>query len=114
MALDFADTTPMDQVGGYVYFDVDQDPSTGLPAEALFGLPGQDVGMEYFADLFEATGADPFVPIWSADTFELVAIVPATVVDHTIAWDMPLEALGFDDGQYRHGGRLPGPLRLGA
>ena len=98
MALDFADTTPMNDVGGYVYFDIDQDPSTGLPAEALFGLPTQDIGMEYFADLFEANGADPFVPIWSADTFDLVAIVPATVVDHTIAFDMPLEALGFDDG----------------
>jgi subtilisin family serine protease len=98
MAIDFAPTTPMDQIGGYVYFDTDQDPSTGLPAEALFGQPGQDIGMEYFADLFEANGGDPFVPIWSADTFDLVAIVPASVVDHTIAFDLPLDAIGNDDG----------------
>ena len=35
MAIDFAPATPMDQVGGYVYFDTDQDPSTGLPGRSL-------------------------------------------------------------------------------
>ncbi len=98
MAIDFAPTTNMSQIGGFVYFDTDQNPSTGLPAEAVFGKASQDIGMEYLADLFEANGSDPFVPIFSADTFELVAIVPATVVDHTIAFDMPLAALGNDDG----------------
>lgn len=98
MAIDFAPTTPMDQVGGYIYFDVDQDPSTGLPAEALFGSPTQDIGMEFFADLFEANGSDPFVPIFDAETFELITTVPATIVDHTISFEMPLEALGGDDG----------------
>ena len=97
MAIDFAPSTPMSQIGGYVYFDTDQNPSTGLPAEALFGLPGQDIGMEYFADLFEAN-SDGIVPIWSADTFDLVALVPASVVDHTIAFDIPLDAVGGDDG----------------
>lgn len=98
MAIDFAPTTNMSQIGGFVYFDTDQNPSTGLPAEALFGKASQDIGMEYFADLFEANGKDPFVPIWNANTFELVAVVPASVVDHTIAFDMPLDALGKDDG----------------
>lgn len=98
MAIDFAATTPMNEVGGYIFFDTDQNPSTGLPADALFGSPTQDIGMEYFADLFEANGSDPFVPIWSADTFDLVAIVPATVDGHTISFDMPLDALGGDDG----------------
>ena len=98
MAIDFAPATPMNQIGGYVYFDTDQNPSTGLPAEALFGQPGQDIGMEYFADLFEANGSDPFVPIWNAETFELVATVPASVVDHTISFNIPLDAVGNDDG----------------
>jgi len=53
--------------------------------------------MEYFADLFEAN-SDGIVPIFSADTFELVAVVDASVVDKTIAFDIPLEALGGDDG----------------
>lgn len=97
LAVDFSDATPLANVGGYVYLDIDQDPSTGLPAEALFGLPGQDIGMEYFATLFEAY-FDGIVPIWSAETFELVAIVPAELGDHTIAFDIPLDAVGGDDG----------------
>ena len=70
--------------------------TTPLPTGPAFS--GQDIGMEYFADLFEASGSDPFVPIWNADTFELVAVVPASVVDHTIAFDIPLDAVGGDDG----------------
>ena len=97
MSVDFTDATPLANVGGYVYLDVDQNPSTGLPAEALFGLPGQDIGMEYFATLFEAYFGG-IVPIWSAETFELVAIVPAELSDHSIAFDIPLDAVGFDDG----------------
>jgi subtilisin family serine protease len=98
IALDYSASTPIDAVGGYVFLDTDQDPSTGLPAEAQFGLPTQDVGMEYFADLFEANGDDPFVPIWSADTFDLVAVVPAIIGEHTIQFDVPLDAVGNDDG----------------
>jgi subtilisin family serine protease len=97
LAIDFSDATPLANVGGYIYIDTDQDPSTGLPAEALFGLPGQDLGMEYFADLFEAY-FDGIVPIWSAETFELVAVVPAEISGHTIAFDIPLDAVGGDDG----------------
>ena len=97
MSIDFSASTPMANVGGYVYFDMDQDPSTGLPAEGQFGLPSQDVGMEFFADLFEAN-SEGIVPIWDAETFELVAIVDAVVDGQTIAFDLPLEALGGDDG----------------
>jgi subtilisin family serine protease len=98
MAVDFSPTTPMDQIGGYVYLDTDQNASTGLPAEALFGKPSQDIGMEYFADLFEANGPKPVVPIWNAQTFDLVAVVPATIENHTILFDIPLDAIGGDDG----------------
>ncbi len=97
MSIDFSASTPLANVGGYVYLDVDQDASTGVPAEALFGLPGQDVGMEYFATLFEAS-IDGIVPIWEAETGELVAVVDAVLDEHTIAFDLPLEALGGDDG----------------
>ena len=98
MAVDFAPGTPMDGLGGYIYLDIDQDPGTGLPAEALFGLPTQDVGMEYFATLFDLVGPEPVVPIWSADTGDLIAIVPATIDGNAVLFDMPLEAIGFDDG----------------
>jgi subtilisin family serine protease len=102
MAIDFSASTPMENVGGYVYFDIDQDPSTGLPAEGQFGLPTQDIGMEFFADLFEAN-SDGIVPIWDASTFELVAVVDATVEGTTIAFDMPLEVFGGDDGSINTG-----------
>ena len=61
MALDFSPGTPMDQVVGYVFLDVDEDPSTGVPATDVLGLPTQDVGVEYFLDLFETHGPDPVV-----------------------------------------------------
>jgi subtilisin family serine protease len=96
MAIDFSPSTPMNAIGGYVYFDTDQDPATGLPAEALFGKPTQDIGMEYFADLFELN--DGIVPIWSADTGDLVAIVDAFIDGTSVRFDLPLEALGGDDG----------------
>ena len=98
MAIDFSPTTPLDHLGGYVYLDVDQDPSTGLPAEAFFGLPTQDIGMEYIAELFDLAGPEPVVGIFDANTFDLVAVVPATLGEHTVAFDMPLDALGGDDG----------------
>ena len=103
MAIDFAGSTPMNAIGGFVYLDTDLNPSTGLPAEAFFGLPAQDIGMEYYADLFEANGSDPIVPIWNAATGNLVAIVPATVVGHTIAFDIPLDAIQDHDGKINTG-----------
>ena len=101
MAIDFAPGTPMNAIGGYVYFDTDQDPTTGLPAEALFGKPTQDLGLEYFADLFELN--DGIVPIWSADTGDLVAVVDAFIDGNSVRFDMPLEALGGDDGSINTG-----------
>ena len=86
------------QVGGYVFLDTDQDPSTGLPAEAFFGLPTQDIGMEYFARPVRDAQSTASSSISNAETFELVAVVPATIDGHTHPFDIPLEALGGDDG----------------
>ncbi|HET9346132.1 MAG TPA: carboxypeptidase regulatory-like domain-containing protein [Candidatus Limnocylindrales bacterium] len=97
LALDFAPSTPMNEIGGYMFLDTDQDPSTGLPAEGNFGLPTQDVGMEYFLDLFLAV-SDGIVFVVDAETFDLVAEVGATVEDHSILFDIPLEVIGGDDG----------------
>lgn len=97
MGVDFAAGTPMDHLGGYIYLDIDQDPSTGVPAEAHFGLPTHDIGFEYFAALFDLAGDEPVVPIFD-EFFELVAIVPATITGTSVEFAMPLEAIGFDDG----------------
>ena len=99
MALDFSPGTPMDQVVGYVFLDVDEDPSTGVPATDVLGLPTQDVGVEYLLDLFETHGPDPVVLVTDALTFEVVAAVPVTFTGQSMAFDVPLEALGGDDGR---------------
>ncbi|HKG58028.1 MAG TPA: carboxypeptidase regulatory-like domain-containing protein [Candidatus Limnocylindrales bacterium] len=99
IGLDFSPTTPMNQIGGFLFLDTDQNASTGLPAEAFFGLPTQDVGMEYIVDLFGTQNSgSPEILVFDANTFELVADVPATIDDHSILFDIPLDALSGDDG----------------
>ena len=95
MALDFA--SGIREAAGFIFLDTDQDASTGLPAEAFFGLPEQDIGMEYFVDIFAIHDPDPVVFIVNAETFELVAVAPATIVDDTVSFEIPLDAIG-DEG----------------
>ena len=94
--VEFTADTPMEQAGGVVYLDTDQNASTGLPPEAFFGLPTQDIGMEYFVDLFGA--ADGFGYVIDANTFEFLAEVAVVRVDQAYQFDVPLAVLGFDDG----------------
>ena len=39
MSIDFSDSSTMDQIGGYVMFDVDQKKKTGYPPRYLCGTP---------------------------------------------------------------------------
>lgn len=98
MEINFASPSMSDDAVGFVFLDTDQDPSTGLPAEGFNGLPTQDVGMEYFVDLFFVHDPDPVVLIVDAFAFEVVAITPARVGEGTLGFDVPLEAIGADDG----------------
>ena len=54
--------------------------------------------MEYLVDLFGLQNADPVVYVLDLSTYEVVAEVPAVVGEHTVGFDLPLEALGDDDG----------------
>ncbi|HEV8420719.1 MAG TPA: carboxypeptidase-like regulatory domain-containing protein, partial [Actinomycetota bacterium] len=98
LAIDFTSGTPMDEVVGFVMFDTDQDPSTGIPPTDLFGKPTQDIGVDYFADLFGIHDPEPVVYIVDTIFFEVVAAVPVTIEDQTVTFDIPLEAVGGDDG----------------
>ncbi|HEX7223296.1 MAG TPA: carboxypeptidase-like regulatory domain-containing protein, partial [Candidatus Limnocylindrales bacterium] len=98
MEIDLAAGSAVDEMGGYVFLDVDQDPTTGLPAEAVSGLPTQDVGMEYFVDLFAIHDPEPVVLLIDVFTFEIVAVMPARLEGQTLGFDVPLEAIGGDDG----------------
>ncbi len=70
LTINFSEDTVMDEAVGLVFFDIDQNPETGIPAPEFGGLPEQDVGFEFFADFFPAP--DGFVVIVS-DDFEVVA-----------------------------------------
>ncbi len=94
--IDFSPTTPLGELAGYLFLDTDQDPTTGLPPESLNGLPTQDVGVEYFVDLFSASFGE--VLVFDAATFELTAVLPATISDQSLSFDVPLDAVGGDDG----------------
>ena len=98
IAIDFTIGTPMDKPVGYVFLDTDQDASTGLPPEQLFGKPTQDIGVDYFADLFSIHDPDPVVSIIDASDFELVAAVPVGIEGQTVTFNVPLDAVGGDDG----------------
>ena len=98
MEIDLADGSSIDDMAGYVFLDVDQDPTTGIPAEGMAGLETQDVGMEYFVDLFAIHEPDPVVLIVDAFAFEVVAVTPARLEGQTLGFDVPLDAIGGDDG----------------
>ena len=69
-----------------------------FPPEEFAGLPEQDIGLDYFADLFSIHDPDdPVVLVWDAN-FELVAEVPASIEGQTLSFAIPLTALGNDDG----------------
>ena len=98
MELVFASEADAAEGVGFVFLDTDQDPETGLPADEFNGLPTQDIGMEYFVDLFLTHEPEPIVLIVDAETFEIVAETPARVEGDAIGFDVPIEAIGSDDG----------------
>lgn len=96
LLIEFSPETPMGQTVGEIYLDTDQDAATGLPPEALNGLPTQDIGMEYFIDMFAAPEGVAFIV--DAELFELVGEVAVVTEGQSYRLDVPLGILGGDDG----------------
>jgi subtilisin family serine protease len=94
VVVDFSDDTPMDEVGGYLHLDTDQDPSTGVSPEYFYGLPEQDIGMDYYLDVFDARYGYAFL---ISPDFETYYWVEAAVVGHKLRVDVPLNLIE-DDG----------------
>jgi subtilisin family serine protease len=92
LELGFTAGTPMEEVYGSVYLDVDQDPATGLPPDALDGEPTQDIGVDFLLGLSVLEGN-----AWVVDTrtFELVAVVPLATDGTMLRLDVPLEVLSL-------------------
>ncbi len=103
--IDFADGSPVGGAVGYVFLDTDQDVATGVPPEALAGLPTQDLGIDYFVDLFPVPD-DGVAYVVDAELFDIVAEVPVVVDGQSYRFDLPLEAMGGDDGTIDIGGVL--------
>lgn len=92
LSLEFSDSTDLLELGGYVFLDVDQDRTTGLPPEVLSGDPAQDIGVDLFVDIFDVAWTGE-VYIYD-ELFELVAIVPADVVGQTVTFAVSFEPFG--------------------
>jgi subtilisin family serine protease len=101
--VDFSEATPVGGVVGYVFLDTDQDVATGVPPDALSGLPTQELGIEYFVDLFPVPEIGVAYLV-DADLFDIVAEIPVTVDGQSYRFDLPLEAMGGDDGAIDIGG----------
>ena len=79
--------------GGYLGFDTDQDPFTGI--EYPFSNPNQDVGCEFFVDFFSLG----FNEINVYDQFSnYLGTVDATYDLRSFTFAIPLSILGNDDG----------------
>lgn len=94
--ISFSSLTRMSEIAGYIPLDTDQDAATGTPAYYLFGKPEQDVGFEYFLDLFDM----PFngrVNVWDQYGFYLGS-VEGTIVRQALSFAVPLDMIGGDDG----------------
>jgi hypothetical protein len=93
--INFSDITDMSQVVGFIHLDTDQSPRTGRPPFDLFGNEAQDIGFDFFLDLFGLPNG--VVNVWTADN-QLVGTFDA-LVDGPMVWlFIPLDALGQDDG----------------
>ncbi len=96
VAVDLTSPEMAQTANGFVYLDLDQDPSTGFPPSVHNGLPTQDVGFDVYVELwhygpgdFRATLINPF----SGDSYR----IPGRVDGSSIVFVAPLSVLG-DDG----------------
>jgi subtilisin family serine protease len=90
LGLEFTAGTPMADVYGFVYLDVDQDPTTGVPPDALDGKPTQNIGVDVAANL---SAIDRSAWLIDTRTFELVAAVPLAIDGTSLRFDVPLDLL---------------------
>jgi hypothetical protein len=79
---------------GVIHLDTDQNAATGLPTTALFGLPTQDIGVDYFINLFSLP--DPVDIIDSNGNY--MGSVSPVYLGHDLELTIPLSVLGGDEG----------------
>ncbi|MCB9508558.1 MAG: S8 family serine peptidase [Deferribacteres bacterium] len=98
--IDFATTININDFGGAISLDLDQNPDTGLPP--TFGNPQQDIGAEY--ELFFFNLRTNLVQLMRGST--LIANYPLQIDTHTLRFSVALIHLNRDDGILNLSGAL--------
>lgn len=94
MRLVFAPGVIPQNVNGYIFLDVDQNPATGANPGNWFGLPTQDVGFEFYVSLFSAPTA---YYVYRSDGVFMGIIAPE-YSPNSVYFTIPLTLLENDDG----------------
>ncbi len=96
MRLTFSPTSDLWHTVGYLHLDTDRDASTGRPPASLLGKGAQDVGFDYYLNLFPMPWARE-IDLWRADG-QYVGTVSGRWGEDTLEWGLPLAWLGSVDG----------------
>ncbi|MFI5371268.1 MAG: choice-of-anchor D domain-containing protein [Candidatus Eisenbacteria bacterium] len=92
LQLEMASSINAFDFGGAISLDIDRNPLTG--ASPYYGLPGQDVGAEYWVTLFNLPYNE--VDLYAASTGQYITSLPATVESRSFRFAIPLATLGSD------------------
>jgi hypothetical protein len=96
LRLTFGDGTSPRNVVGYVHLDTDRNAATGRSPQELAGTSEQDIGFDYYLDLFGMPNLG-LVDVWRQDGV-YVGSVAGTYVGQSLEMSIPLSLLGHDDG----------------
>ncbi len=92
------DSGQPDAVVGYIDFDTDQDPTTGMTSNVDGNSPyTTGLGVDYFVDLFDYSSATGDTSVYD-DTLTEVGRAPVSFTSNSFTVRVPLALLGGDDG----------------
>ena len=81
-------------LGGFLDFDIDDNPQTGIPFTNDFGNSA-NLGIEYELDFFDATATSMYLYKVGAE-----AIISSAIVGNTVIARIPIALFGGDDGNF--------------
>lgn len=96
LRLTFSDTSDLWHTVGYIHLDTDRITETGRLPSTLLGKRDQDIGFDYYLNLFAMPWARE-IDLWRADG-QYVGTVPGRWQANALEWGVPLAWLGSVDG----------------
>ena len=99
MQMDFADEIDTNTMYSIVIADTDQDPTTGVTGEEMFGYPEWDIAMEYVIiwDVANQNGLGSAAIVIDTND-EFLGYTTITINGNSMSINLPLSLLGNDDG----------------